>query len=79
MVTRDQKLAGFFNKSLPTTFIINSNTKDAIILVDGIMAGNPGQKIDSKSGIVKVTITSPGYRGRVAKLKIDRIEQINLL
>ena len=70
MVTRDQKLAGFFNKSLPTTFIINSNTKDAIILVDGIMAGNPGQKIDSKSGIVKVTITSPGYRGRVAKLKI---------
>ena len=56
MITKDKKLAKFFNETIATTFIVNSNAANASILINGVMAGNSGQKIDSESGLVKITI-----------------------
>ncbi len=73
MVSRDKKLVAFFKKhdKKKTSFIVNSNARDASVLLDGIYAGRAGELIETPAGIKKITITSDGFKGRVTRIKVN--------
>ena len=76
MLSRDKRLVAFFKKQdkRKTSFIVNSNARNASVLLNGIYAGKTGELIEAPAGIKKITITSNGFKGRVTRIKVNLIE-----
>lgn len=59
-------------KPIPTTLIVKSNVRSASVLLDGILAGKQGQKIDVSPGNKKIVISARGYQSRSLNVAIRK-------
>lgn len=61
-----------------TWAVINSNAKGATIMMDGILAGSVGDKIEVSPGVVKLTLQAPGFHAKTFTVKIHENRENNV-
>ena len=53
-----------------TSLTVTSNAKTGTIMIDGILAGNIGDKLEVEPGVIKMLIKSPGFKPKLFKVRV---------
>ncbi len=59
-------------KAQPTTLFIDSNVKNASVVIGGILVGQTQSQLDVDGGAVLLEVSAPGYQKKIIKTKIQK-------